>query len=126
MKKMFVSVLWRVLIRLGIGAGIAYWWQPRVTENTIYDSSSILFLLGILLLALAFWRYRRADEGLSDYAGTRWNSGGLFTQWAGAAYHKSERSSASLDEYQIFLCRQLADIVAAVLFMLPSLLSYMA
>ena len=45
MKKMFVSVLWRVLIRLGIGAGIAYWWQPRVTENTIYDSSSILFLL---------------------------------------------------------------------------------
>lgn len=123
-KAIVKSLLWRVPIRLAIGVGAAYLWECRKAESAVMDGASFLFCVGMLFLALAFWRYRRRDDGLSDYAGSRFSNGGLLGLWARTSISDARASGVfQLDEEQIFLSRQCADVLAGILCLLPSLLN---
>lgn len=125
-KSILKSLSWRLLLRLALGAGAAYLWQTKNADNMVLDGVSFLFCLGLLLLSLAFWRYRRHDDGIADYAGGRFSTGGLLGLWARTSISDARASGVfQLEEEQIFLCRQLADVIAGVLFLLPSILTMM-
>ena len=123
-KAILKSLLWRVPLRLIAGIGAAYLWESRKIESVVMDGASFLFCVGMLFLALAFWRYRRRDDGLADYAGTRLSFGGFIGLWTRLSYSDAKSSGVfQLDEEQIFLSRQCADVLAGILCLLPSLLN---
>ena len=120
------SLLWRVPLRLALGVGAAYLYGMKKTDSMVLDTASFLFFVGLLLLGLAFWRYKRHDDGIADYAGGRFSTGGLMGLWARTSLSDARASGVfQLDEEQVYLCRQLADIISGLLFLLPSLLTMM-
>ena len=123
-KAILKSLLWRVPIRLILAIGAAYLWEIKKVESAVMDGASFLFCVGMSFLALAFWRYRRLDDGLADYAGTRLSFGGFTGLWTRLSYSDAKSSGVfQLDEEQIFLSRQCADVLAGILCLLPSLLA---
>ena len=118
------SLLWRVPLRLALGVGAAYLYGMKKTDSMVLDTASFLFFVGLLLLGLAFWRYKRHDDGIADYAGGRFSTGGLMGLWARTSLSDARASGVfQLDEEQVYLSRQLADVIAGLLFLLPSLLT---
>lgn len=123
-KAILKSLMWRVPIRLILAVGAAYLWELKKAESVVMDGASCMFCIGLLFLALAFWRYRRHDDGLADYAGSRFSNGGLLGLWARTSISDARASGVfQLDEEQIFLSRQCADVLSGILCLLPSLLN---
>ena len=123
-KAILKSLLWRVPIRIALGVGAVYLYSMRKTDSMVLDNASFLFFVGLLLLGLAFWRYKRRDDGIADYAGGRFSTGGLMGLWARTSLSDARASGVfQLDEEQVYLSRQLADVIAGLLFLLPSLLT---
>lgn len=123
-KAILKSLLWRVPIRIALGLGAVYLYEMKRTDSMVLDGASFLFFLGVLLLGLVFWRYQRNDDGIIDYAGTRMKPGGLLGLWMRLSISDARASGVfQLEEEQVYLSRQLADVITGVLFLLPSLLT---
>ena len=101
-KAILKSLLWRVPLRIALGVGAVYLYSMRKTDSMVLDNASFLFFVGLLLLGLAFWRYKRRDDGIADYAGGRFSTGGLMGLWARTSISDARASGVfQLDEEQV-------------------------